>query len=57
MTKRLGNYPALGRSAAKRIPNANLIEFPDLGHTQQIPAPDQFHEALLKALGRGVVPV
>jgi pimeloyl-ACP methyl ester carboxylesterase len=51
VAKRLGNYPALGRSAAKRISNADLIEFPDLGHAPQIQAPDQFHEALLKALG------
>ena len=51
VAKRLGNYPELGRSAAKRIPNAKLIEFPELGHAPQIQAPDQFHEALLKALG------
>ena len=50
VAKRLGNYPELGRSAAQRIPNAKLIEFPDLGHAPQIQAPDQFHEALLKAL-------
>ncbi len=51
VAKRLGNYPELGRAAAKRIPNAKLIEFPDLGHAPQIQAPGQFHEALLKALG------
>jgi pimeloyl-ACP methyl ester carboxylesterase len=50
IAKRLGNYPELGRSAAKRIPNAKLIEFPDLGHAPQFQAPDRFHEALLKAL-------
>ena len=44
VAKRLG-------SAAKRLPNAKLIEFPDLGHASQIQARDQFHEALLKALG------
>jgi pimeloyl-ACP methyl ester carboxylesterase len=48
--KKLGNYPALGRAAAKRIPNAKLIEFADLGHAPQIQAPDRFHEALLKGL-------
>ena len=51
VAKRLGNYPELGRSAARRIPNATLIEFPDLGHAPQIQAPDEFHKALLKALG------
>jgi pimeloyl-ACP methyl ester carboxylesterase len=51
VAKRLGNYPELGRSTAKRIPNAQLIEFPDLGHAPQIQAPEQFHQALLKGLG------
>jgi len=50
VAKRLGNYPKLGRSAAKRIPNAKLIEFPDLGHAPQIQSPEAFHKALLKAL-------
>ena len=27
----LGNYPALGKAAAARMPHARLIEFPDLG--------------------------
>ncbi|MBV8512114.1 MAG: alpha/beta hydrolase [Xanthobacteraceae bacterium] len=47
---KLGNYPALGRAAAKRIPHATLVEFPELGHAPQIQAPAQFHEALLKGL-------
>jgi pimeloyl-ACP methyl ester carboxylesterase len=51
VAKRLGNYPELGRTAARRIPNARLVEFPDLGHAPQIQAPDRFHEALLKGLG------
>ncbi len=50
LAKQLGNYPELGRAAARRIPNARLIEFPELGHAPQIQAPDQFHEALLKGL-------
>jgi pimeloyl-ACP methyl ester carboxylesterase len=45
--KTLGNYPVLGKEAAKRIPHAQLIEFPDLGHSPQIQAPARFHEALL----------
>jgi pimeloyl-ACP methyl ester carboxylesterase len=51
LAKQLGNYPELGRAAARRIPHAKLIEFPELGHAPQIQAPDQFHEALLKSLG------
>ena len=36
----LGNYPVLGKAAAARIPKARLIEFPDLGHSPQIQAPE-----------------
>ena len=43
----LGNYPALGKAAAARFPQARLIEFPDLGHSPQIQAPARFHAALL----------
>jgi pimeloyl-ACP methyl ester carboxylesterase len=50
VAKTLGNYPELGRDAARRIPNAKLIEFPHLGHAPQIQAPDEFHAALLKIL-------
>jgi pimeloyl-ACP methyl ester carboxylesterase len=46
----LGNYPALGQEVAAAIPNAKLIEFPDLGHAPQIQAPDAFHQALLQWL-------
>jgi pimeloyl-ACP methyl ester carboxylesterase len=51
VAKTLGNYPELGRDAARRIPNSKLIEFPQLGHAPQIQAPDEFHAALLKTLG------
>jgi pimeloyl-ACP methyl ester carboxylesterase len=51
VARTLGNYPELGRDAARRIPNAKLIEFPELGHAPQIQAPDEFHAALLNALG------
>jgi pimeloyl-ACP methyl ester carboxylesterase len=46
----------LGRAAAKRIRNAKLIEFPDLGHAPQSQAPDQFHEALLRGLAVAAYP-
>jgi pimeloyl-ACP methyl ester carboxylesterase len=46
----LGNYPALGKAAAARIPRAHLVEFPELGHAPQIQAPDTFHKALLDGL-------
>ncbi len=46
----LGNYPALGKAAAARIPHAKLVEFSDLGHSPQIQAPERFHKALLDGL-------
>ncbi|WP_211851993.1 alpha/beta fold hydrolase [Plastoroseomonas hellenica] len=45
---RLGNYPELGRRAAAAIPNATLVESPELGHSPQVEAPEQFDEALLR---------
>jgi pimeloyl-ACP methyl ester carboxylesterase len=46
----LGNYPVLARRAAQQIPNATLVEFPNLGHAPQMQDPTAFHEALLKGL-------
>ena len=37
--QRSGNYPVLGREAAAQMPNAKLVEFPDLGHAPQIQDP------------------
>ena len=50
---RLGNYPELARRAVRMIPDARLIEFPELGHAPQIEAPEVFHKALLGALAEG----
>jgi pimeloyl-ACP methyl ester carboxylesterase len=46
----LGNYPVLGKTAAAQIPHVKLVEFPDLGHSPQIQAPERFHKALLEGL-------
>jgi pimeloyl-ACP methyl ester carboxylesterase len=46
----LGHYPALGRAAAKAIPGAVLVEFPELGHAPQMSDPDGFHRVLLEKL-------
>jgi pimeloyl-ACP methyl ester carboxylesterase len=43
----LGNYPELGKNAARLIPNAKLIEYPDLGHAPQMQDPVRFHRDLL----------
>jgi len=50
LKKKLGDYPRLGRKAARRFPNAKLVEFPELGHAPQIQDPARFHEALLQGL-------
>jgi pimeloyl-ACP methyl ester carboxylesterase len=46
----IGHYPELGRSAAKQIPNASLVEFPSMGHAPQIQDPDAFNQVLLKKI-------
>ncbi len=50
VAERLGNYSVLGRRTAEAIPDATLVEFPELGHSPQVQAPDRFHEALLHGL-------
>jgi pimeloyl-ACP methyl ester carboxylesterase len=47
---RLGNYPVLARSAAQSIRHATLVEFPELGHSPHVEAPDRFHQVLLNKL-------
>jgi pimeloyl-ACP methyl ester carboxylesterase len=46
----LGHYPELAKAAVARMKQAQLIEFPDLGHSPQIQDPAGFHQALLAAL-------
>ncbi|MGJ8523539.1 putative aminoacrylate hydrolase RutD [Carnimonas sp. R-84981] len=48
--RQLGHYPELGRAAAKAIPNAELVTFPEDGHAPQIQSPKQFHQQLLDHL-------
>ncbi|SDT07298.1 Pimeloyl-ACP methyl ester carboxylesterase [Halopseudomonas sabulinigri] len=52
LAEQLGHYPQLGRTTAEAIPNASLVEFPELGHSPQVEAPEQFHAALLKGLAQ-----
>jgi pimeloyl-ACP methyl ester carboxylesterase len=47
---RLGNYPELGKAAARAIPGARLVEFPDLGHAPQMSDPEGFGKALLAGI-------
>lgn len=50
VARRLGDYPVLGRRAAQAMPHATLVEFPELGHSPQVEAPEQFHRSLLWGL-------
>ncbi|MET0624758.1 MAG: alpha/beta hydrolase [Pyrinomonadaceae bacterium] len=43
----LGDYPALGRAAARRIPGARLVEIPEAGHIPQVDAFAKYARALL----------
>jgi pimeloyl-ACP methyl ester carboxylesterase len=47
---KLGNYPELGKAAAKAIPGARLVEFPELGHAPQISDPEAFDKVLLEGI-------
>ena len=46
----LGQYPELGKRAAKSIPGAKLVELEGVGHIPHLEAPDRFHAALLDFL-------
>ncbi|WP_447957414.1 alpha/beta fold hydrolase [Vreelandella sp. EE7] len=48
----LGHYDILGEQARDAIPKATLVEFPELGHSPQIQAPERFHEALLEGVNQ-----
>ncbi|MCJ2138288.1 alpha/beta hydrolase [Methylobacterium sp. J-026] len=46
----LGHYPELGKAAARAIPGARLVEFPDLGHAPQMSDPEGFNRALIEGI-------
>lgn len=48
--KTLGQYPQLGRAAAKDIRGAKLVELENVGHLPHLESPQRFHEALLEFL-------
>ncbi|BCM90854.1 non-heme chloroperoxidase [Abditibacteriota bacterium] len=47
VVRNFGNYPALGKSTAKAIPGARLVEIPNVGHIPHLEAPEAFRRALL----------
>lgn len=46
----LGQYPELGRAAARDIPGSRLAELPGVGHIPHLEAPHRFHDLLLEFL-------
>ncbi|AKQ45359.1 alpha/beta hydrolase [Rufibacter radiotolerans] len=47
---KLGNYPVLGKEAAKKIPQAKLVELENVGHLPHIEAYNRFLEPFLAFL-------
>jgi pimeloyl-ACP methyl ester carboxylesterase len=45
--KTLGQYPELGKAAARDIPGSKLVELTNVGHIPHLEAPDVFHKELL----------
>jgi pimeloyl-ACP methyl ester carboxylesterase len=50
VAKTMGNYPELGKAAARDIPGSELIELPGVGHIPHIESPERFHDALRQFL-------
>lgn len=50
LRERLQPIPRLAPAAAARMPNAELVTFPDLGHSPQVEAPEVFEPRLLDTL-------
>lgn len=46
----LGQYPQLGKAAARDVPDSKLVELPNIGHIPHLEAPDKFHAELLEFL-------
>jgi pimeloyl-ACP methyl ester carboxylesterase len=44
--KPLGNWPELGRQAAKDLPDGKLVEISGAGHVSHVEKPDEFEAAL-----------
>jgi pimeloyl-ACP methyl ester carboxylesterase len=46
----LGNWPTLGRQAAKDLPDGKLVEIANAGHVSHVEKPDDFEAALTEFL-------
>jgi pimeloyl-ACP methyl ester carboxylesterase len=54
---KLGNYPTLGKTAARAIKHSQLVEISRAGHLPQIEAFDLYIHALVQFLSPGVTQV
>ena len=52
LRSKLGNYPELGKAAARAIPGAKLVEFPEFGHAPQMTDPEGFDKALIEGISK-----
>jgi pimeloyl-ACP methyl ester carboxylesterase len=50
---KMGDYPALGKAAARRIPGARLVEIGEAGHIPQVDSFDRYVRALLDFIAGG----
>ena len=50
--KTLGQYPQLGKAAARDIPGSKLIEMKNVGHIPHLEAPGAFHKTVLSFLNQ-----
>jgi pimeloyl-ACP methyl ester carboxylesterase len=49
----MGDYTRLGKEAQRRIPGAELVELPGVGHVPQVEAFPAFERELHRFLGGG----
>lgn len=47
VARTMGQYPQLGRAAARDIRQSTLIELPNVGHIPHLEAPTEFHRRLI----------
>jgi pimeloyl-ACP methyl ester carboxylesterase len=50
VARTLGNYPQLGKDAARDIPGSKLVELRRVGHIPHLEVPELFHQALMDFL-------
>jgi pimeloyl-ACP methyl ester carboxylesterase len=43
----VGQFPELGRRAARMIPNSSLVEIDNVGHVPHLEAPERFHREVV----------